>query len=178
MIVVSNTSPLNYLVLIDAIDVLPSLYGAVLVPPVVLEELRDAGSPERVRRWASTPPEWLLQETPRMSDAPCSVDLLHDGEAQAIALALQRGADRLLIDERAGTDVARDLGLHAIGVLGILDLAAERRLCDLPSKMAQLETRTNFRMTPKLRVHLLEREMLRQKARGVRRSPDRPEPQT
>jgi hypothetical protein len=44
--------------------------------------------------------------------------------------------------------------------------------------MAQLETRTNFRMTPKLRVHLLEREMLRQKARGVRRSPDRPEPQT
>ena len=113
-----------------------------------------------------------------MSDAPCSVDLLHDGEAQAIALALQRGADRLLIDERAGTDVARDLGLHAIGVLGILDLAAERRLCDLPSKMAQLETRTNFRMTPKLRVHLLEREMLRQKARGVRRSPDRPEPQT
>jgi predicted nucleic acid-binding protein len=163
MIVVSNTSPLNYLVLIDSIDVLPALYGAVLVPPAVLEELADPASPERVRSWASAPPQWLRIERPRMSDAPSSIGVLHEGETHAITLALQQKADRLLIDERAGTGVARSLGLRAIGNLGILDLAAEQRLINLPSKLGQLESETNFRMTRSLRVHILQRDALRQK---------------
>jgi len=51
---------------------------------VVLEELRDAGMPERMRRLAAAIPEWLRQETPQMSSAPASVDLVHKGEAHAI----------------------------------------------------------------------------------------------
>jgi len=175
MIVVSNTSPLNYLILIETIDVLPAVYGAILVSPVVLRELGDPGSPDRVRSWASVPPDWLVQESPQMTASPQAVNSLDEGEAQAITLALQKSADRLLIDERADTYVARDLGLRTIGVLGILDLAARQELVDLPFKLSQLESETNFRMTPKLRAHLLERDHLRRQARGAR-PPDQPKP--
>jgi len=49
-VVISDTSPINYLVLIGEIDVLPRLYGKVLIPDAVLSELRDAGSPAAVAR--------------------------------------------------------------------------------------------------------------------------------
>lgn len=42
MIVVSDTSPLNYLVLLDVVSVLPKLFGEVVVPPAVLTELARA----------------------------------------------------------------------------------------------------------------------------------------
>ena len=59
MIVVSDTSPLNYLVLIGHVEILPTLFGRVLVPPAVMAELQQSGTPEPVRRWAGMPPGWL-----------------------------------------------------------------------------------------------------------------------
>ena len=53
MIVVSDTTPLNYLILIDAADVLPKLFGQVYAPSAVLTELSHTRSPELVRKWAS-----------------------------------------------------------------------------------------------------------------------------
>ncbi len=50
MIVVSDTSPLNYLVLVDAVYVLPEPYGEVIVPPAVREELHHPRTPDAVRR--------------------------------------------------------------------------------------------------------------------------------
>ena len=44
MIVVSDTSPLNYLVLIEEVEVLPAVFGRVVVPPAVVEELQAPGS--------------------------------------------------------------------------------------------------------------------------------------
>ncbi len=41
MIVVADTSPINYLVLIGHIEILPHFYGRILVPPAVWEELQD-----------------------------------------------------------------------------------------------------------------------------------------
>lgn len=49
MIVVSDTSPLNYLVLIGADDVLPALFGQVLAPPAVLDEMQHAKAPAQVQ---------------------------------------------------------------------------------------------------------------------------------
>ena len=53
---VADTSPLNYLVLIGAIDVLPRLFEAVIVPDAVKAELLHARAPAAVRRWAAAPP--------------------------------------------------------------------------------------------------------------------------
>ena len=52
-IVVADSSPLNYLVLIESIDVLPRLYSGVLVPRQVVSELTDPAAPPQVRHWAS-----------------------------------------------------------------------------------------------------------------------------
>jgi len=59
MIVVADTSPLNYLLLIDAIHILPALYGEIIVPTEVHEELQHPRAPAVVREWAINPPEWI-----------------------------------------------------------------------------------------------------------------------
>lgn len=59
MIVVADTGPLNYLVLIEAVEVLQPLYSNVVVPTTVAEELRSAGAPSAVQKWIAQPPEWL-----------------------------------------------------------------------------------------------------------------------
>ena len=58
-IVVADTSPLNYLVIIEAIQILPRLYRRIVVPEPVLAELRDAGAPASVREWALHAPDWI-----------------------------------------------------------------------------------------------------------------------
>jgi len=56
MIVVSDTTPLNYLILIEAIDLLPALFDIVYAPPAVIRELSHPRSSEAVRLWANLPP--------------------------------------------------------------------------------------------------------------------------
>jgi predicted nucleic acid-binding protein len=59
MIVVADTTPINYLILIEEIDVLPALYGRVVVPCAVSEELMCSRAPLKVREWMKQPPGWL-----------------------------------------------------------------------------------------------------------------------
>jgi len=56
MTIVSNTSPLCYLVLISHAPVLPKLYGEVATTETVLAELLHADAPPAVRAWAAAPP--------------------------------------------------------------------------------------------------------------------------
>jgi predicted nucleic acid-binding protein len=100
MIVVSDTSPLNYVVLIDAVDVLPNLFGAVHVPPAVVRELQHPRTPELVKRWAQFLPKWLLISAPS-TEAPID-PTLDPGEAEAFALAIELHATSILIDEKKG----------------------------------------------------------------------------
>jgi predicted nucleic acid-binding protein len=59
MIVVGDTGPLNYLMLIGQVDVLPSLFSRVVIPRAVAGELASGSAPEVVLRWVETPPMWL-----------------------------------------------------------------------------------------------------------------------
>ena len=58
-VVIADTSPINYLLLIGEIAILPVLYGQVFIPPEVLAELSDADAPAEVFNWAQLPPAWL-----------------------------------------------------------------------------------------------------------------------
>ena len=62
MIVIADTTPLNYLVLIGESELLPTLYGGVVIPTAVLMELRARGVPALVREWATIPQSWLRVE--------------------------------------------------------------------------------------------------------------------
>lgn len=152
MIVVSDTSPLNYLVLCRVIDVLPRLYGVVFVPRAVLAELRHPAAPRAVRSWLDSAPDWLVVRDPVTTQAPFQLDL---GETSAILLAEELHADRILIDERPGYHVARLRGLTAVGTLAVLVEAANAGLLDLAPTLDFLESHTSFRMTPQLRAVVL-----------------------
>jgi predicted nucleic acid-binding protein len=157
-VVVADTGPLCYLVLIGQIEVLPLLFGSVAVPEAVLDELRHPGAPADLRAWASRPPPWVaLHANP--ADLP-PLPPLDPGERAAIALALALGAALLLVDDRAGATAARRLGLEATGTIGILNRAAQRRLLDLPAAVAALQA-TSFRGPPALLDALIEQDRRR-----------------
>ena len=159
MIIVSDTSPLNYLVLVDVVEVLPKLFGEVHVPVQVMQELRHPHAPSQVSNWAFTPPEWLRIQT--LTDMPID-DRLDPGEACAIALAQQLKAEAILIDERQGRLIAKEHGLATIGTITVLELAAEQDLIDLPSAFAALR-QTTFRITDVLIEAALQRDADRRK---------------
>lgn len=140
-LVIADTGPINYLILIGYIDLLPRLFECVAVPVAVQAELSDPLAPEDVRRWMDAPPSWL--EIHDTAGLPL-VSGLDDGETAAIALAESLGADMLLIDERDGYRVALKMGLRVTGTLGLLDLAADRGLVNFHQAVAALD-RTSFR---------------------------------
>jgi predicted nucleic acid-binding protein len=138
MIVVADTTPLNYLVLIDQAALLPRLFGRVLIPPAVLEELRDLETPEVVRAWIRDPPPWL-QLMPLDSQPDPLLDYLDPGEREAIALAEHLHADRLLLDDAAARREAALRNLAFIGTLGILREAARRDMIELPAALTRVQ---------------------------------------
>ena len=60
MVVIADTSPLNYLILIGQADLLPQLYGQIAIPRAVLLELQDPKAPASVARWMAYRPRWLV----------------------------------------------------------------------------------------------------------------------
>lgn len=60
-VVVADSSPLNYLVLIGSIDILQELFNKILVPAEVIAELRATAAPSRVRAWAEALPDWMAE---------------------------------------------------------------------------------------------------------------------
>jgi predicted nucleic acid-binding protein len=105
--IVSDTTPLNYLVLIDAVELLPRLYQRVLIiPPAVRDELTRPKTPETVRRWMAQPPSWLEVVTPALPPDP-ALSHLDDGETQAIALALEYVAGPINFPERTSREFGR-----------------------------------------------------------------------
>ena len=117
MIVVSDTSPLNYLVLIDLQHILPELFERILIPAAVRDELQSAGeAPEAIERFMAAAPAWL--ETRQVSEVDPKLQHLDRGEREAITLAASLSAGSVLIDEKKGRLAARESGLAAS--LGIL----------------------------------------------------------
>lgn len=59
MLVVSDASPLRYLILAGAADALPKLFARVVAPPEVIAELSRTKTPDAFRSWVSVRPVWL-----------------------------------------------------------------------------------------------------------------------
>ncbi len=140
MLVIADSSPVIALVNIGHIGLLPALFGQIIVPPQVAEELARPARPAPVRGLIASPPVWLLQQSP-VSIEP--IPYLHAGELAAISLARELRADLLLIDEARGRQAAAARQIPFAGTIGILELAADRGLLDLASAFASLKT-TDF----------------------------------
>jgi predicted nucleic acid-binding protein len=167
-VVVADTSPLNYLVLIGEVDLLAQLYGEVLIPDIVARELGDSEAPPAVVQWASRLPPWIdVRPTPVAAER---LERLDAGERAAILLAeAQTPPVLLLIDDADGRAEAVRRNIPTTGTLGILRAAAIREFTELPAALARLRA-TNFRCAAVLFDELLAEEA--QRRRGGR--PARP----
>jgi predicted nucleic acid-binding protein len=148
-LVVADTGPLNYLVLIGCVDLLPKLFEKVSTPVAVQAELLDPDAPA-----AAQPAPWL-----EISPVSAAIDdpawrALDAGERAALALARTLSAELVVMDDRAGVAVAQRQGFTVTGTLGVLDLAAQRGLVDLADAFARLRA-TSFRYPPEMMDALL-----------------------
>jgi predicted nucleic acid-binding protein len=164
MVVIADTSPLNYLILIGHADVLPDLYGEVVIPQAVLRELQHPNAPGVVGLWIASSPAWLRvsQAIPLPQDVESDLD---PGEQEAIALAQENCPDvLLLIDENRGREEAQRRNIQTTGTLGVLDAAAGMGLLDLPRALEAL-LRTNFHVSQRIVQRLLDADRQRKEAR-------------
>jgi predicted nucleic acid-binding protein len=155
MLVVADTTPLNYLLLIGHVEVLPALYSRVLIPQAVYMELQRPGTPSVVREWAIDPPSWIEVCLASLGQNP-TLDDLDTGERQAIQLALDSGIETVLMDESEGRRAALHHQLKVTGTIAILEKAAQLGLIDFRSALTRLE-QTNFRLSAAIRDEFLKR---------------------
>ncbi|HEV2720778.1 MAG TPA: DUF3368 domain-containing protein [Thermoanaerobaculia bacterium] len=143
MIVVADSGPLHYLILLEQAELLRRLYGEVVIPDVVAAELRVASAPRKVSQWLSNPPSWLRVAGVSLEEIASISETLDLGERAAIALAEKMQAEILLIDETAGRAEARQRRLRVTGTLGVLRAGADAGLVDVRDVLVRLEA-TNF----------------------------------
>ncbi|HEY1787871.1 MAG TPA: DUF3368 domain-containing protein [Verrucomicrobiae bacterium] len=156
MTVIADTSVILNLCCIQQQELLQTLFREVIVPPEVSQEFIRAA---RVypRFVGLTIPSWIRQQQPRAIPESLRITPHLDlGEIAAIALALEIAADAILIDETSGRRAARQLGLTALGIVGILVRA--RIAGVLPAitpVFLQLEQKANFWLAPEVRADAL-----------------------
>ena len=143
MIVVADSGPLHYLILLEQVDLLRRFYGQVLVPEAVANELSTSGAPAVVRDWITAPPSWVEVRHVAPDVVAAITDDLDLGERSAIALAETLHADLLLIDEAAGRAEAKRRHLRVTGTLGVLRSGAEQGLVNVPDLLERLKA-TSF----------------------------------
>jgi predicted nucleic acid-binding protein len=161
-VVVSDTSPLNYLVMIGEIAILHRLYDKVLVPAEVLAELQDDGTPSEVLQWVRSQPGWLEVCRVDIHRDETALNQLGEGERAAILLAQQESEVLLIIDDAAGRAEANRRSISNTGTLGVLRAAAILGLLDLPTALARLAA-TNFRASKSLLDDLLAENLQRKR---------------
>jgi hypothetical protein len=156
MIIVSNTSPISNLAMVGQLNLMQQLYERILIPTAVYEELLDKRAGETVitavksAMWLKIQP---VQNQELVNELRNRVNV---GEAEAIALAIEVEANRLLIDERLGRQTAIDFDLKIIGVLGILLTAKRQNLITaIKPIMDDLMTQANFRISSQLYINVL-----------------------
>jgi predicted nucleic acid-binding protein len=160
ILVVADTGPIHYLVLIEAVGLLPRLYDLVVLPKAVHAELTHPNAPAPVKSWAAKLPPWVQVKA---ASHIALGNLLDPGEAEAIVLAQELHADSLLLDEKEGRQEALRLGLPVSGTIGVLEKAAERKMISLSEAFARL-SRTNFHIAPEVLQQALQREVSRSRA--------------
>lgn len=148
IVVVADASPLIALQQIDQLGLLKALFDEVFIPPAVAREV--------VPRLPLPP--WIQE---RVLQQPIAGEVLRaslgPGESEAIGLALEIHADRLIVDERAGRRVAEALGLRVAGVLGLLVLSKQRGLIPAVQPLLEGLLRAGFRADPDLVERILRR---------------------
>lgn len=157
MIVVSDASPIINLAIIGRLNILRQLYGKVIIPQAVFEEIvikgvGQAGATEVAQA------DWI--DIKQVTNRPLATSLeseLDRGEAEAIVLTVEVKAILLLIDDQKGRIAANRLGVNSIGLLGVLIKAQHEGLIPtLRPLMDELRHKAGFWIGDDLYDHVLQ----------------------
>jgi predicted nucleic acid-binding protein len=139
------------------VEILPRLYGKIVIPSAVATELSHPAAPRSIHEFLVSPPAWLEIRTPTKI---LSLVGLGSGEQAAISLAYEAKDSLLLVDEKRGRRVALSMNIQIIGTIGILESAAFKGFLDFPSALKQLPT--DFSIAPEIIKDALVRDKKRQ----------------
>jgi predicted nucleic acid-binding protein len=156
VIVVADTSVILNLTCIGHVELVRHLYTEVWIPQKVAEEFLWQTSVNPLFRGLQLPPWLRARDSSSISERLRSDNLLDDGERAQLALALKIHADAILIDEENGRRTAIEIGLHRVGILGILIRAKNQGLVtDLKPIIDSLKRGANFWISRSLRENIL-----------------------
>jgi predicted nucleic acid-binding protein len=157
LIVVSDTSPFVALAAVGQLELLPQLFGQVLLPQAVHEEILAGGEGAAGVAEAMSAAWVRVRASTEVSLVESLSEELDDGEAEAIALALECGADLLLIDEHRGCAIAGRFGIRVAGVLGVLIEAKARGMLPMVTPVLDaLISMAGFRVSDALYRRVIE----------------------
>lgn len=145
-VIIADTSCLIILHNIDLLNILKGLFGEIIITPQVREEFNDSL------------PDWIkVVEAKNKSLLQTLSISLDKGEASSISLSLeQKDKTLLIIDERKGRKVAKELGINIIGTIGIILKAKEvGKINSLKEIIEKLES-SQFRISKQLKDELLK----------------------
>jgi uncharacterized protein len=156
MIIVSDASPIRALHFLRLLPILRELYGDVVIPTAVQDELLV----HRIRLDSIdlSPYDFIQIRSPREpSRVNAFLQTLHLGESEALALGLELQADLILIDELAGRSAALENGLRPLGTLGVLLEAKSNGLVpEVRPLMERLRAELNFFISTALQQQIVE----------------------
>ena len=124
--VVSNTTPVISLLKLNKLEILKDLYGQIRIPLAVYREIETGKSKGYYQDLLQV--DWILISKVANRQIVTSFPDLDAGEAEAIVLALETGADLIILDERIGRFHAKHEGLNVTGTIGILIKAKKQGL--------------------------------------------------
>ncbi len=145
MKVICNSSPLISLLSIKRIDILEKLFDKIIIPEAVYREVFNSkvGS-ENLK-------ESRFLEVGKVKDRKFVKLLrmqLDYGESEVIALALEQGMDRVMLDDKPARKIADKLDLKVIGTLGVLVLAKEKQIIkEIRPLILTMMGKINFRIS-------------------------------
>ena len=147
MIVISYTSPLTSLILIDHEDILKQLYKDVIIPQAVYREL--------LKEHINLPDFVIVKNVKDREHVESLIKKVDIGEVEAIVLAKEKKADFLLIDEQIGRRVAESEGIKIIGLMGILLIAKGKGYIDsVRDTVSLLEEKAGFWLSDSLKQYI------------------------
>jgi predicted nucleic acid-binding protein len=157
MIIVSDTSVITNLYQIGQLDILEELFSEIVIPQGVYEELEKL--PEQKIQIDAI--NWItireIKDEARYLQLRKTLDR---GESESIVLAIELQADALLIDEKKGRKIARELGVEVTGLLGVLlEAKLEGIIEAIKPLMDDLIYQAEFRISPRLYKDILDKAM-------------------
>ena len=150
--IISNTTPILSLLKIDKLSLLKELYGKIIIPTAVYNEIEKGKEKSYYQDLELI--DWIeIQDIQDPNSRDYFLDL-DDGEAEVIILAKEQNADLVIMDEILGRRIAKQLNLKITGTIGVLLRAKEnghiKSLKDLLSELIEKGTWLNPKLISKV----------------------------